>query len=33
MVIQKVEKISWEEAALLSETTRNNGGFGSTGKK
>ena len=33
MVIQKVEKISWEEATLLSETTRNNGGFGSTGKK
>ena len=33
MVIQKVEKISWEEATLLSETIRNNGGFGSTGKK
>jgi dUTP pyrophosphatase len=33
MVIQKVEKISWEEVALLSETSRSNGGFGSTGKK
>ena len=33
MVIQKVEKISWEEVSFLSETTRNNGGFGSTGKK
>ena len=33
MVIQKVEKITWEEATLLSETIRNNGGFGSTGKK
>ena len=33
MVIQKVEKISWEEVGFLSETTRNNGGFGSTGKK
>ena len=33
MVVQKVEKISWEETTLLSETTRNNGGFGSTGKK
>ena len=33
MVIQTVEKINWEEVTLLSETTRNNGGFGSTGKK
>ena len=33
MVIQTVEKIDWEEVTLLSETTRNNGGFGSTGKK
>ena len=33
MVIQAVEKINWEEVTLLSETTRNNGGFGSTGKK
>jgi dUTP pyrophosphatase len=33
IVIQKVEKISWEEVTFLSETIRNNGGFGSTGKK
>ena len=33
MVIQKIEKLNWEEVAILSETTRNNGGFGSTGKK
>lgn len=32
LVLQKVEKINWEEVTLLSETTRNNGGFGSTGK-
>jgi dUTP pyrophosphatase len=32
MVVQKVEKISWEEVAILSETTRHTGGFGSTGK-
>ena len=32
MVIQKVEKISWEEVTLLSQTSRSNGGFGSTGK-
>lgn len=32
MVIQKVEKINWEEVSLLSETSRSNGGFGSTGK-
>jgi dUTP pyrophosphatase len=33
MVVQKVEKISWEKAVALSETSRDNGGFGSTGKK
>ena len=33
MVVQKVEKINWEEVTLLSETVRSNGGFGSTGKK
>jgi dUTP pyrophosphatase len=33
MVLQRVEKINWEQATLLSETIRNNGGFGSTGKK
>jgi dUTP pyrophosphatase len=32
MVIQKVEKVEWNEVNLLSETIRNNGGFGSTGK-
>ena len=32
MVIQKVERIHWEEAAELSATTRNHGGFGHTGK-
>jgi len=32
MVVQKVEKISWEEVTILSETTRHIGGFGSTGK-
>ena len=33
MVIQKVERINWEAVEVLSETVRNNGGFGSTGKK
>jgi dUTP pyrophosphatase len=32
MVIQKVENIEWQEVKLLSETERNSGGFGSTGK-
>jgi dUTP pyrophosphatase len=32
MVVQKIEKISLEEVAILSETTRHIGGFGSTGK-
>lgn len=32
MVIQKVEKISWQEAELLNETKRGDGGFGHTGK-
>lgn len=32
IVIQKVEKISWSQVALLSQTIRNTGGFGSTGK-
>ena len=30
-VLQKVEKISWEETDKLPETTRGSGGFGSTG--
>jgi len=32
MVVQKIEKINLEETAVLSETTRHAGGFGSTGK-
>jgi dUTP pyrophosphatase len=33
LVIQKVEKIDWEQVTVLTETVRSNGGFGSTGKK
>lgn len=32
LVLQKVEKINWEQVTVLTETVRNNGGFGSTGK-
>lgn len=32
MVVQKVETISWEEGEDLSQTSRSEGGFGSTGK-
>jgi dUTP pyrophosphatase len=32
MVIQKIEKINWEQVTVLTETVRNSGGFGSTGK-
>lgn len=32
MVFQKVEKIKWEQVTVLTETVRNDGGFGSTGK-
>ena len=32
MVVQKVEKADWKEVQVLSETIRNEGGFGSTGK-
>ncbi|MDH7464459.1 dUTP diphosphatase [Chitinophagaceae bacterium 26-R-25] len=32
MVIQKVEQASWHEVEALSETERNAGGFGHTGK-
>ena len=32
MVIQKVEKISWQEVEALTQTIRSEGGFGSTGK-
>lgn len=31
MVIQKVEKISWEQVENLDQTQRSEGGFGSTG--
>jgi dUTP pyrophosphatase len=33
LVVQKVERVNWEPVDLLSTTERNNGGFGSTGKK
>ena len=32
LVLQKVEKITWEEVTILTETARSEGGFGSTGK-
>jgi dUTP pyrophosphatase len=32
MVIQKIEKISWQQVDVLEETSRSGGGFGSTGK-
>lgn len=32
MVLQKVETIAWQEAESLTQTERNKGGFGSTGK-
>ena len=32
LVLQKVEKIHWEQVAVLTESLRNEGGFGSTGK-
>jgi dUTP pyrophosphatase len=32
LVIQKVEKINWEQVTILTETVRSSGGFGSTGK-
>ncbi|MTI30039.1 dUTP diphosphatase, partial [Xanthovirga aplysinae] len=31
MVVAKHEQIEWDEADLLNETERSNGGFGSTG--
>ena len=33
MIIQKVEKITWQETEELQVTTRNAGGFGHTGKQ
>jgi dUTP pyrophosphatase len=32
LVFQRVEKIQWEQVTALTETVRNDGGFGSTGK-
>ncbi len=32
MVVQKVERISWQPVESLTETSRSEGGFGSTGK-
>jgi dUTP pyrophosphatase len=32
LVLQKVEKINWEQVSVLTETVRSSGGFGSTGK-
>lgn len=32
LVLQQVEKIEWKEVITLTETVRNAGGFGSTGK-
>ncbi len=32
LVLQRVEKIHWEQVTVLTETVRNDGGFGSTGK-
>jgi dUTP pyrophosphatase len=32
MVLQRVDRIEWEQVTVLTETVRNTGGFGSTGK-
>jgi dUTP pyrophosphatase len=32
LVLQKIEKINWEQVTVLTETDRSSGGFGSTGK-
>jgi len=32
LVLQKTEKIQWEQVTVLTETVRSGGGFGSTGK-
>ena len=32
MVIQKVERVTWQPVEVLSQTFRSEGGFGSTGK-
>lgn len=33
LVVQKVERVAWQEVEILEETGRNAGGFGSTGKQ
>ena len=33
LVVQKYEQVEWEQVEILSATERNDGGFGSTGKK
>ena len=33
LVLNKVEQIKWESVLALSDTSRGDGGFGSTGKK
>jgi dUTP pyrophosphatase len=32
IVFQQVERVAWEKVSILTETIRNDGGFGSTGK-
>ena len=32
LVIAKYERVEWDEVAVLDETERGEGGFGSTGK-
>jgi len=32
LVVQQVDQVQWEEVSMLTETVRNEGGFGSTGK-
>jgi dUTP pyrophosphatase len=33
MVISTVEKVTWEPVEIISQTSRNDGGFGHTGKR
>lgn len=33
LVVQKIEKICWQQVEVLEETARSGGGFGSTGKQ
>ena len=33
MVISTVEKVAWEPVEIISQTSRNDGGFGHTGKR